>query len=313
MKLVTFKSNNGPRLGVLVNSDTSILDVQAAQIRAAGKPHPVLASMQALIEADKPGLEIIESLVDSHDSGDQVPCVEDVLLPPLIPVQMRDCLGFFQHIKNSMERHQAAQGLSDTVAKGGLIELFWKRPFWYKCNRMATVGTGTVVHWPAYSKLMDYEMEMGAIIWRRGVNIRKEDAGQHIFGYTIFNDFSARDAQADEMRTLGPAKSKDFDGANVLGPCIVTADEFDFNAAKMISKVNGEIQNEGMASSINYTFADMIAFINQSETIYPGEMIGSGTVGGGCGLEVGRLLQSGDVVELEITGIGKIRNQVIAE
>jgi len=312
MKLVTFKSNNGPRLGVLVNSETAILDVQAAQMRTTGIPHPSLVSMQALIEADEPGLDAVKVLMAHHDPADRIPCIEDVLLPPLIPVQMRDCLGFFQHIKNSMEQHQTAQGLSDTVAKSGLIELFWKRPFWYKCNRMATVGTGTVVHWPAYSKLMDYEMEMGAIIWRRGVNISKEDAARHIFGYTVFNDFSARDAQVDEMRTLGPAKSKDFDGANVLGPCIVTADEFDFNAAKMISRINGEIQNEGLASSINYTFADMIAFITQSETIHPGEMIGSGTVGGGCGLEVGRLLQSGDVVELEITGIGKIRNQVIS-
>jgi len=312
MKLVTFKHPEGARLGVLVNFEAAILDVQAAHVRATGAPHFALASMQALIEADEPGLEIINSLISNHASDDQIPYAEDVLLPPLIPVQMRDCLGFFQHIKNSMERHQVAQGLSDTVAKSGLIELFWKRPFWYKCNRMATIGTGTSVHWPAYSKLMDYEMEMAAIIWRRGVNIRKEDARKHIFGYTIFNDFSARDAQADEMRTLGPAKSKDFDGANVLGPCIVTADEFDFNTAKMISKINGEIQNEGLASSINYTFEDMIAFITQSETIYPGEMIGSGTVGGGCGLEVGRLLQSGDVVELEITGIGSIRNQVVA-
>jgi len=313
MKLVTFKSKDGPRLGVLVNSETAILDVQAAQIRATGSPHSALASMQALIEADEHGLEIVNALIANHVSDDQISFNEDILLPPLIPVQMRDCLGFFQHIKNCMERQQAAQGLSDTVAKSGLIELFWKRPFWYKCNRMATIGTGTTVHWPEYSRLMDYEMEMGAIIWRRGINVRKEDARKHIFGYTVFNDFSARDAQVDEMRTLGPAKSKDFDGANVLGPCIVTADEFDFNTAKMISKVNGEIQNEGLASSINYTFEDMIAFITQSETIYPGEMIGSGTVGGGCGLEVGRLLQSGDVVELEITGIGKIRNQVIAK
>jgi len=312
MKLVTFKSHDGARLGALVNSEKAILDVQAAQIRTAGTSHPALTSMQALIEADVQGLDLVKSLVSNHAASEVVPYAEDVLLPPLIPVQMRDCLGFFQHIKNSMERHQAAQGLSETVAKSGLIELFWKRPFWYKCNRMATVGTGTIVHWPAYSKLMDYEMEMGAIIWRRGVNIRKEDASKHIFGYTVFNDFSARDVQADEMRTLGPAKSKDFDGANVLGPCIVTADEFDFNAAKMISKINGEIQNEGQASSINYTFEDMIAFMTQSETIYPGEMIGSGTVGGGCGLEAGRLLQSGDVVELEITGIGKIRNQVIS-
>jgi len=313
MKLVTFKSHQGPRLGVLVNADKAILDVQAAQMRAAGAPHSALASMQALIEADEPGLNLVKTLIANHDATTLISCTEEILLPPLIPVQMRDCLGFFQHIKNSIERHQATQDLSDAVAKNGFIELFWKRPFWYKCNRMATVGTGAIVRWPTYSKLMDYETEMGAIIWRRGVNIRKEDAAKHIFGYTIFNDFSARDAQADEMRTLGPAKSKDFDGANVLGPCIVTADEFDFNAAKMISRINGEVQNEGLASSINYTFADMIAFITQSETIYPGEMIGSGTVGGGSGIEAGRLLQSGDVVELEITGIGKIRNQVIAE
>jgi 2-keto-4-pentenoate hydratase/2-oxohepta-3-ene-1,7-dioic acid hydratase in catechol pathway len=159
---------------------------------------------------------------------------------------------------------------------------------------------------------MDYELELAAVIGKTGKNISKENAPSHIFGYTIFNDLSARDVQPDEMQARGPSRSKDFDGANVIGPCIVTADAFDPVNARMTSRINGETQGGGSVSSMDFSFSDLIAFISESETLHAGELLGSGTVGTGCGLETGRMLRSGDVVELEIDGIGILRTEVVA-
>ena len=175
------------------------------------------------------------------------------------------------------------------------------------------MGPDHEVRWPAYSQLMDYELEMGMVLGRTGVNISREGAGDYIFGYTIFNDLSARDTQMIEMvGGLGPTKGKDFDGANVLGPCIVTADEFDPNNANMRVRVNGELRSEGNSRTMLYRFEDLIAYISRDETLHAGEILCSGTVGGGCGLEQGKFLASGDVVELEIEGIGVLRNRIVS-
>jgi 2-keto-4-pentenoate hydratase/2-oxohepta-3-ene-1,7-dioic acid hydratase in catechol pathway len=161
---------------------------------------------------------------------------------------------------------------------------------------------------------MDYELEIAAVIGRKGRDIAQSDANNYIFGYTIFNDFSARDAQAREMSgPLGPAKGKDFDGANILGPCIVTPDEIgDLYNLTMIARVNGEEWSRGNTGTIHWRFDQIIAFLSDSETLYPGEVLGSGTVGNGCGLESLRFLKHGDEVELEIENIGVIRNRVLA-
>ena len=160
---------------------------------------------------------------------------------------------------------------------------------------------------------MDYELEIGMVLGRTGVKISREQAGEYIFGYTIFNDLSARDTQLLEMEgQLGPTQGKDFDGGNVFGPCIVTADEFSPDDARMTVRVNGEVRSEGRSGDMMYSFEDLIAYISRDETLYAGEILGSGTVGGGCGLEAGKLLESGDVVELEIEGIGSLRNRIIA-
>ena len=160
---------------------------------------------------------------------------------------------------------------------------------------------------------MDYELEMGCVIGTTGRDISREDARSHIFGFTIFNDFSARDTQGMEMESgLGPSKSKDFDNANVLGPWIVTIDEFYPDDAAMTVRVNGEVRSSGRSNTMTVKFEDLIAFISTSETLHAGEILGSGTVGGGCGLEAGKLLADGDVIELEIEGIGVLRNKVFA-
>jgi 2-keto-4-pentenoate hydratase/2-oxohepta-3-ene-1,7-dioic acid hydratase in catechol pathway len=160
---------------------------------------------------------------------------------------------------------------------------------------------------------MDFELELACVIGKTGKDIQPEAALNHIFGFTIFNDFSARDAQYAEMEgRLGPAKGKDFDTGNVLGPWIVTLDEIgDPHNLRMDARVNGERWGGGTSRSMHHSFNAILAHISRSETIRAGEVIGSGTVGTGCGNEVGRKLSPGDVVELEIEKIGVLRNRIV--
>jgi 2-keto-4-pentenoate hydratase/2-oxohepta-3-ene-1,7-dioic acid hydratase in catechol pathway len=176
------------------------------------------------------------------------------------------------------------------------------------------VGHDAEVHWPAYSRIIDYELEIGLVIGRGGKNIAKKDALSHVFGYTIFNDFSARDEQYIEMQgQLGPSKGKDFDTGNSFGPYITTADELgDPQNLRMQARVNGETWSDGNSRSMQHGFADIVAYASVEETIYPGEILGSGTVGGGCGNELGRFMKHGDVIELEVSGIGVLRNRIVA-
>lgn len=315
MRLVTYRSERGDeRLGVWLDEPDAILDAQAARIRASGSEHPAYTSMQHLIETGEPALDELRTLVTKHHDADRVERRESgQLLAPLPrPVQMRDCLCFEDHLINAIDgRNRAAGRTQRSAEQQRRLDLFRTRPFWYKCNRFAFSGPDAVVHWPQASTSMDYELELAAVIGKRGRGISEEEASAYIFGYTIFNDLSARDIQPDEMSSLGPSRSKDFDGANVLGPCITTADAFNVADAHMKARVNGQDQGGGSTSSMYWTFPQLIAFISETETLYPGELLGSGTVGTGCGLELGRKLRSGDVVELEIEGIGVLRNQVL--
>ncbi|MGQ3027554.1 MAG: fumarylacetoacetate hydrolase family protein, partial [Ferrovibrionaceae bacterium] len=164
-------------------------------------------------------------------------------------------------------------------------------------------------------KVMDFELEFGIFIGRGGKNIPADKARDHIFGFAIMNDFSARDAQMVEMQgMLGPAKGKSFDAGNVIGPWIVTADEIpDPYSLKMKATISGEVWAEGTSAGMLHSFEDMIAFVTRDETIYPGEFFGSGTMGNGCGLEQDRFLRHGDVVELTVEKIGTLRNTVVRQ
>ena len=160
---------------------------------------------------------------------------------------------------------------------------------------------------------MDFELEFGCYIGKPGKDIAKAKARKHIFGYTIFNDFSARDEQAIEMAgQLGPGKGKDFDNANAMGPCLVTADEIgDPYRLEMKVRVNGEEWGRGNSRDMHWKFEDCIAHASRSETLHAGEFFGSGTVGNGSGLEQMRFLNPGDTVELEVEGIGILRNRIV--
>ncbi|MFB6195686.1 MAG: fumarylacetoacetate hydrolase family protein [Haloplanus sp.] len=222
------------------------------------------------------------------------------LLSPLPrPNSLRDAMVYEEHVRNSFD-------------EGDIPDVWYERPIYYKGNPDAIVHPDEDVVWPDYSDEMDYELELAAVIGKRGRDIPIEDAGKYIAGYTVFNDFSARDTQFSEMEAnLGPAKGKDF--ANGLGPYLTTADAIDIRDVEMTARVNDEVWSAGTPGTMHHTFEEIVAYVSNSETLRPGDVIGSGTVGRGCGLELGRSLSDGDVIELEVDGIGTLRNRIRAD
>ena len=318
MKLLTFELQGTEYLGALTSTGVVNLSTAAPEDSA-------FSSMQHFIEAGQAALDRAYALLESSSvsiPSDQV----DWIAPLPVPAQIRDCLGFEEHLKNSFESaiKVSAMAADDPVkaeeefrASGrfAVPQVWYQQPLYYKANRFSVAQSGKDIVWPAYSQVMDFELEMACIIGTKGKDITRDNAEEHIFGYTIYNDFSARDTQMLEAPgMLGPAKSKDFDDSIILGPVIVTKDELDdpYNL-RMQARVNGETWCDGNSNTMHWLFSDMIAHISKSETLYPGEVIGSGTVGFGCGLEHLRFLNDGDIVELEVEKIGVISNRVIRE
>lgn len=320
MRLVTFKLDNGrPRLGAML-AGGGVLDLQQAAGGAAE-----FASMLSLIEAGPGAWERTKGLVkDSPTSAVHRAGTHALLAPMCCPPQVRDFMCFEKHVIQAFGaafRMRATRATSTQEREALLAQavgyrpppVWYERPLYYKANRFSVSGPGDTICWPAYSRLMDYECELACIIGVGGVDIPRERAMRHVFGYTIFNDFSARDTQGAEMAGgLGPAKGKDFDGANAFGPCILTADEVPKPyALPMIVRVNGEERSRGSSGTMHWKFEDLIAYVSQGETLRPGEILASGTVGDGCGLEHLRFLEDGDQVEIEIPPIGVLVNRVV--
>lgn len=228
------------------------------------------------------------------------PLAAVTLRPPLsrIPV-LRDFAAFEEH-------------LQVTFGKMGIkIPPAWyRRPMAFKGNPTALVGQDEEVIWPAYTEKLDYEMEVAAVIGRPTRNVSVHEASEAILGYTILNDFSARDVQSDEMsNSTGPFKGKDF--AWGLGPWIVTRDEIpNPGSLHMQVRINGEVIAESTPGAMQWTFDEMIAYTSQDETLQPGDVFGSGTVNGGCGFEIDHWLKPGDLLEVEVERIGVLRNRI---
>lgn len=321
MKLVTFDAGDGvARAGALTDGGARIVDLLAA---TGGDAR--VASVLAIAEGGPDALASAQhGLARARPEHGHRRDAVRLRAPIQPPPQMRDALCFETHLKQAFAnaRKLRARAFADPEAalremeeKGTLAipQTFYQQPIYYKCNRFSVIGTDQDVIWPHYSKVMDFELEFGCYIGRPGKDIPRDQARAHIFGYTIFNDMTARDAQTAEMGgQLGPAKGKDFDTANPMGPCLVTADEMpDPYNLTMIARVNGEEWGRGNSGSMHWKFEDVIAHVSASETLHSGEFIGSGTVGNGCGLEHMRFLNSGDVVELEVEGIGILRNRLV--
>jgi 2-keto-4-pentenoate hydratase/2-oxohepta-3-ene-1,7-dioic acid hydratase in catechol pathway len=273
MKLVTYAAGDEARVGAL--EDGGVVDLGFD------------GDMVAFIEAGAPG-------------GERRGVGEARLLAPLRPRSLRDFLAFEGHLKGALGR--LGREIPDE---------WYDVPAYYKGMPDTVIGPEEEIPWPAWTERLDHELELAAVVGRRCRDVPASEAAEVIFGYTIWNDVSARDVQTRELPIgMGPAKAKDWDGSNVLGPCLVTADELDAGHLGMSVRVNGETWGQDTSASMHHTFADMIAYASQDQTLYPGEVFGSGTAAGGSGLELDRRLSPGDVVELEIEGIGTLRNRI---
>ena len=293
MKIVTFRiaaarEGRAPVPGALVDG---------------GRKVAVLPGFASVLEIVEGGQNALDRAYESLKHSPDVLALSSVtLLAPIPhPPQMRDFLCFEKHLV------QAFRAIGKNPPQA-----WYERPIFYHPSRFSVCGTGAEVPWPAYTERLDFELEFGCYIGRPGKDIPKARAREHIFGYTIFNDFSARDEQTREMAgQLGPGKGKDFDNGNAMGPCLVTADEIgDPYRLEMAVRVNGEEWGRGNSRDMHWKFEDCIAHASRSETLHSGEFFGSGTVGNGCGLERMRFLKPGDTVELEVENIGILRNRV---
>ncbi len=296
MKLVTFEARRAstdpvPRLGALV--DGGVVDLNAED---TGLPSDMLGLLDA-------GEAALARAKKAAKKGRAVPLEQVRLLAPLLrPRALRDFFAFEDHAKAGAAR------------RGEPMQQAWyDQPVYYKGNHREIYGPDDVVPWPSYTRKLDFEHEIACVIGKKGRDVAIADAREHIFGYMIFNDWSARDIQKNEMICrMGPAKAKDF--ANGFGPYVLTADELPDGPGglKMQVKVNGEKWSEGNSSGRYWSFETMLSHVSQGETIYPGDLLGSGTYHKGCGLDMDRWLKPGDVLELSVEKLGTLR-QVAGE
>lgn len=304
MKFVTVKTNNGEiKVGLL--TQTGIVDLA----KASNGQLP--GDMLSFIDNHAANTELINEL-DLANVQPNYALTDVTLLAPLPnPRSFRDYVAFEQHMLN------AGKTFGHPVAP-----VWYEMPIFYFTNHQAISGTGQAIARPPHCQKLDYELEMACIIGKQGANIKADEADDYIFGYTIFNDWSARDIQRVEMgMPLGPHKGKDF--ANTIGPCIVTKDEMnqyrtdtDRFDVRMTAKINGQLICDGNFKTIHYTFGQMIERASENGvTLYPGDILGSGTVGWGSLIETNfaahRPLEPGDEVEMEIAGIGILKNNVV--
>jgi 2-keto-4-pentenoate hydratase/2-oxohepta-3-ene-1,7-dioic acid hydratase in catechol pathway len=296
MRFATYQENVGPpRAGVV--SDAGIHPLPAGvtvlDLVRAGRPAAIAAGESAL-------------------AGPAVPLAAVRLLPPLEAPTIRDFVAFEEHV--------------DGLSAGRIAPEWYQAPTFYFTNPYALIGAHDDVPVPPGCQLLDYELEVAVVVGRDGASLSPEQAREHVFGYTVFNDWSARDLQRREMNVhLGPAKGKDF--ATTLGPWLVTADELEpyrdsegFLALDLRASVNGELTGQDLLSNMGWPFEELIAYASRGAQVRAGDVLGSGTCGnGGCLAELwGRSgtmdpspLRPGDVVELAVEGIGSVRNRVV--
>jgi fumarylacetoacetate (FAA) hydrolase len=256
---------------------------------AGGRLAPGRIEGERVIELEAPSLAAW--LDNGGGDADEHDLVSVRLCAPVpSPPSVRDFYAFEQHVRTA----RAARGLE-------VPPEWYRRPVFYFSNPASVLGPDEEVTFPSESEEWDYELELAAVI----------GGEQAIAGFTILNDWSARDLQRAEMSVgLGPAKGKDF--ATSLGPCLVTPDELGDVRLEMVARVNGEERSRGSSGEMNWSWDNLVGQAAANTRLSPGDVIGSGTVGGGCILEHGdgRWLRSGDLVELEVEGLGVLRNRV---
>ena len=314
----------GLRLGALVLGGEAVVDLSTPP-RRSGQAHAAgFESMRALMAAGDAGLaQAGERVERAAADGDVVERRHVRLKPPLgRPTLICDFATMDTHMRNYMllRARERARGAADPEAqveaerRAGKLDLprNWLTVYAHHIgNPLNVIGPDDVLQRPRGVQELDYELELAAVVGTTGRDLDPETAERHIFGYTLMNDFTARDIQRAENKPAG--KSKDFDGSYSLGPCIVTRDEIgDLGRMRLRVRLNGVPQSEDGAASMQIGFPQLLAYISRSTTVHAGEVFASGTFANGCGFELGRLLEDGDVIELEADGIGTLRNFVRA-
>lgn len=326
MKLITYVDTahglKAPlQLGALID-DTQVLDLAHAASLCNGQPDLRMASMLDLVRAGDAGLAAARDLVQQRPAAALLPRSRVALRAPLpVPESIRDFANYELHVRQAIRAAMTLRSRStpDPAATfegfraAGMLEIppvWFEMPLYYKGNRFSCIGHDEVVQWPSFADKMDYELELAVIIGKTIRDVSPDEAMGAVFGYTLFNDFSARDMQSRETSfRMGPAKGKDFDTGNAFGPCIVTRDEIaDPLALNMSVRVNGVPKVHTRSGGMQHDIAACISHVSHSETLYPGEVLGMGTLGNGCGYESLTFLAPGDVVELEAERIGILRN-----
>ena len=301
MKLLTYDIGNGPRCGVL--RDNLVLDVTALL-----GVDQTLRDVRALLELGDSPIDRLRDALARDVPAPALPLPSVRLRSPILqPPTLRDFFSFEDHASGHGSR--------------ALHEAWYRLPIFYYSNTLRIFGPDDVVPFPAASDRLDYELELGCVIGREGSDIAAADALDYLAGFCIFNASSARDLQFDEMAVgLGPAKGKD--AATTLGPWLVTTDEMapylqdGRLQVKCAARVNGEVWlDDGDGGAAYHSWGDFVERASKDSRIVPGDVLGSGTVSGGSipeaiqlGIESARYLQPGDEVELEVEGIGILRN-----
>lgn len=323
MKLISYNNEGQDQLAVLVNN--RVYDMETLHPDLPGNMSMFLAFWDENLQLAQGGVELIKEGKISVSKGKPLEAVE-LLAPVPFPSSCRDGYAFRQHVA-AARRNRGVE----------MIAEFDQYPIFYFTNHHSITGPGTLTLMPDHFQHLDFEMEAAILVCKTGRNIKAEDAHEYIGGLMIMNDWSARRLQMEEMLlNLGPAKGKDF--ATSIGPWLVTRDELkafevaakeghrgvNWNLA-MTCKVNGVEVSRGSLADMDWTFAEIIERASYGVTLYPGDVIGSGTVGTGCFLELngtGKLnnpgfvpqwLQPGDEVEMEIEQLGVLHNTVEKE
>ena len=313
MKLATFAVDDptGDHERVGVKHGDSLLDLTAGYAVIAaeeGRTRPVAAA-EALVPPDM--LEFLRNGPEAMNAAREVAAVGDDLVGRAAPNGAATSYDLASvDLRAPLPRPNTIRDFSVFEDHGReKPDAWYDVPAYYKGNPDSVVPPGATVEWPDYTDTLDFELELAAVVGRECRDVPAGNPEPYLAGYTVFDDFSARDVQAEEMEMgLGPGKGKDF--ANGFGPYLVTTDAFDPTDAAMIARVNGEVWSEGNAGEMYHSIGDMLAHASMGETVHPGDVLGTGTVGGGCGYDLDRWIEPGDRVELEIEGIGTLEHRV---
>lgn len=323
MKFVSFVNEGHDRMGLLV--DGLLFEMEALHPDLPPNMSMFLNYWEDAFSMALGGQMMIAEGRISKNKGIPLDSV-DLLAPVPFPSSCRDGYAFRQHVAAARRNRKA-----------DMIPEFDQFPVFYFTNHHSIKGPGEITCMPDHFHKLDFELECAIVIGKHGRNIRAGQADEHIAGLMIMNDFSARRLQMEEMQlNLGPAKGKDF--ATSTGPWLVTLDELapyeispkDHHQGKswklkMQCRINGEVVSEGSLGDMDWTFAELIERASYGVDLYPGDIIGSGTVGTGCLLELNgtaklsdpdyteRWLQDGDVIELEVDGLGVLSNTIVRE